>query len=357
MGDEVQERVADDLERYIEQLHLQRSARFPVNLAPQQTHIYSMALFFHTASARIADPRPEFRTKLQKRLLERIRAEGQSPGRPRESAPTSRQEVSPAQPQGISPTPPQEVSPTRLLGIAPTLPQKGSSARSPGIAPTPPPQEVSPARSQGVASRPPQEVSPDQPQGINLKPAPASTPIVPLEDKRRSRTIFRHKEGSQPTHISPTKGEKTYRKQAMTRRLLFAGGTIAAGVAIGGGIESFLEHQAEQNSSTIVGKRWHPVTSLDRLGNEPMSFTTDTITGYVIRQTENGAPTGKILAFSAACTHLGCIVQWQSDQKIFQCPCHGSNFAATGQTLSRYPSLPSLETNVDESGNISVKVP
>jgi|SRR5947207_4239203 len=321
MGDEVQERVADDLERYIEQLHSQRSARFPVNLASQDTHVYSMALFFHVASARIADPRTEFRAQLQKRLFEQIRAEGQLPGRSQGVAPTSLQ------------------------------------ARLPGIAP--------PARSQGVAPTLSQEVSPTRPQGINSESATAS--MAPSKSKIQLRTIFRQKDGTQPTHISPAHPEgsskKKSRKQEITRRVLFArgtiaaSGTIAAGVAIGGGIESFLEHQADHGSGTLVGTRWHPVTSLDQLGNAPMSFTTDTIAGYVTRQTKNGAPTGQILAFSAACTHLGCIVQWKNDQQTFDCPCHGSTFDATGQTLSRYPSLPMLETNVDEKGIISVKVP
>src|SRR6516162_1389895 len=78
MSDEVQERVEDylGLERYIEQLRLQRSARLPDNLAPQQTRIYGMALFFHTALPHVADPRPEFVAELGQRLREQ--AEGQS---------------------------------------------------------------------------------------------------------------------------------------------------------------------------------------------------------------------------------------------------------------------------------------
>lgn len=37
---------------------------------------------------------------------------------------------------------------------------------------------------------------------------------------------------------------------------------------------------------------------------------------------------------SAACTHLGCIVHWNSTEQCWDCPCHGSQFAPDGSVLN-----------------------
>ena len=155
------------------------------------------------------------------------------------------------------------------------------------------------------------------------------------------------------------------RRIPFSRRTLFAGGTVAAAsllgaAAAGGAIEHALEPQPNLNPR-IHGETWLPVAALEQLGMAPIRFTTSTITGYVIRSPENtsGEP---IIAFSAACTHLGCLVQWQEDKRQFPCPCHGRTFDATGDPVytedsqPHYMSLPRLDTKI-ENGHIYVKVP
>lgn len=42
---------------------------------------------------------------------------------------------------------------------------------------------------------------------------------------------------------------------------------------------------------------------------------------------------GRIHAVSAACTHMGCLVGWNENDRGWDCPCHGSRFALDGQVI------------------------
>jgi len=49
---------------------------------------------------------------------------------------------------------------------------------------------------------------------------------------------------------------------------------------------------------------------------------------------------GGILAISAICTHLHCIVNWNEMLKKFECPCHGAKFNQNGEVLEGPPPRP-----------------
>jgi len=155
-----------------------------------------------------------------------------------------------------------------------------------------------------------------------------------------------------------------------SRRGLITGGAIAAAsLVIGIGAERVVEQTTAQHNqagtslppnsqlkiTNTMPTTWHFVTTLAELGQGAIRFTSDTIVGYVLRDGES------VVALSAACTHMGCIVRWQDSDRRFHCPCHSALFAENGvQVNARYryelPPLPQLYTKV-EDGKVYVEVP
>ena len=50
---------------------------------------------------------------------------------------------------------------------------------------------------------------------------------------------------------------------------------------------------------------------------------------------------GALFVRSAACTHLGCLLSWNSFERCWDCTCHGSRFAIDGEVLNG-PAISSL---------------
>ena len=53
---------------------------------------------------------------------------------------------------------------------------------------------------------------------------------------------------------------------------------------------------------------------------------------------------GALHAVSARCTHMGCIVHWNTAESTWDCPCHGSRFSIDGKVIEG-PAVADLESH------------
>nr|NIN10232.1 Rieske 2Fe-2S domain-containing protein [Gemmatimonadales bacterium]NIN48554.1 Rieske 2Fe-2S domain-containing protein [Gemmatimonadales bacterium]NIP06018.1 Rieske 2Fe-2S domain-containing protein [Gemmatimonadales bacterium]NIS64409.1 Rieske 2Fe-2S domain-containing protein [Gemmatimonadales bacterium] len=74
----------------------------------------------------------------------------------------------------------------------------------------------------------------------------------------------------------------------------------------------------------------------DDLGpNEGRIFKFGSRPGILVR-----TATGELRALAAACTHLGCIVQYRPDLHHIWCACHNGHFDLNGRVLQGPPPEP-----------------
>ena len=55
---------------------------------------------------------------------------------------------------------------------------------------------------------------------------------------------------------------------------------------------------------------------------------------------------GALQVLSAKCTHLGCVVQFNSAERSWDCPCHGSRFSTTGAVLHGPAATPLAQADL-----------
>lgn len=68
--------------------------------------------------------------------------------------------------------------------------------------------------------------------------------------------------------------------------------------------------------------------------------------GIIVR-----TPSGELRAFSAACTHLGCVVQYREDLSQIWCACHNGHFDLNGRNIEGPPPSPLQVFDVNVRGD------
>jgi Rieske Fe-S protein len=65
----------------------------------------------------------------------------------------------------------------------------------------------------------------------------------------------------------------------------------------------------------------------------------------------------QLVALSTVCTHAGCTVAWQAENKLLDCPCHHSRFDTAGQVLKGPAKKPLPLYSVRREGADAILTP
>jgi len=237
----------------------------------------------------------------------------------------------------------------------------------------------------GHSAHPPTELTPDKAQIYRMAAlfrSASPDEVTPRPEFAAELQAKLEQELQQPpkTRHFPFISKKPQTRPRVSRRAILAGGAaaVAASLTLGAGIEHMVEQATQPaKGGSVTGQPWptpivpadvasiwFPVATLAELGDSAIRFTTNSIVGYVIRNDgDNGESLkeGPVIAVSAACTHMGCIVQWQDSDRKYHCPCHGGLFTEYGKpdnssSIRYLTSLPRLETKIEDD-KVYVRVP
>ena len=153
----------------------------------------------------------------------------------------------------------------------------------------------------------------------------------------------------------------------LSDRILTATGMKKWGLAMGTGAAGILAARAlggdEAQGRSFAPERVHPIVSAPSFLKENADDGLQLVAGRLRRgrsaedlEPGEGAVVGDGLAqraafrdesgalhtLSARCTHLGCIVRFNSAERTWDCPCHGSRFGMDGEVIEG-PAVRGLE--------------
>jgi Rieske Fe-S protein len=143
-------------------------------------------------------------------------------------------------------------------------------------------------------------------------------------------------------------------RRRISRRTAFVSGisALAAGVLGGLGIDRFIRSDSSNPTTPAYnGGKWFAVAQTAEVPEGAVRpFTAGEIKGFLINSK------GNYRALSRICTHMGCVLKFNSEGQAFVCPCHGARFGMQGQYVSgppryTYPLRPLPPIEVRQNGD------
>jgi cytochrome b6-f complex iron-sulfur subunit len=105
---------------------------------------------------------------------------------------------------------------------------------------------------------------------------------------------------------------------------------------------------AQKLSGAKVSTAAFPIDTLPVNSSKLLNIDSEPV--IVIRKSGND-----IVAFSAVCTHLNCVVGYRNDNKDIFCACHGGRYDLNGAVIEGPPKLPLSKYKISmDNNNITV---
>ena len=134
----------------------------------------------------------------------------------------------------------------------------------------------------------------------------------------------------------------------VSRKTVLAGAGVGVAAAALAACSSGSDSSSSESSSDSSGSS----SESSAAAGEALTTTGDVPvgSGVIVGKTVVTQPTaGEYKAFSAVCTHQGCLVNKVADGTI-DCPCHGSKFSLDGQVVNGPAKKPLEPVNITVQG-------
>lgn len=131
--------------------------------------------------------------------------------------------------------------------------------------------------------------------------------------------------------------QRDWSKLSFGRRLFINGSLLAAlAAAAAGALYPLFRYlfpvQPDKKTARVETYR---LSAMELPVHEARFFKFKRKVAVLVRKNEQ-----QVVAMSAVCTHLGCIVKFSESDMLLKCPCHGAIFDLNGKVLAGPAPLP-----------------